>query len=44
VPVQGGIVLDITALDAIEWLKGPLVRVGSGCKMHLIDAETRKQG
>ena len=44
VPVQGGIILDMTALDAIEWQKGPLVRVGSGRKMHLIDAETRKQG
>src|SRR6516164_1570509 len=44
VPVQGGIVLDMTALDVIEWQKGPLVRVGSGCKMHFIDAETRKQG
>jgi FAD/FMN-containing dehydrogenase len=44
VPVQGGIVLEMTALDSIEWQKGPLVRVGSGCKMHFIDAETRKQG
>lgn len=44
VPVQGGIVLDMTALDAIEWQNGPMVRVGSGRKMHLIDAETRKQG
>jgi FAD/FMN-containing dehydrogenase len=44
VPVQGGIVLDMTALDTIEWQKGSLVRVGSGRKMHLIDAETRKQG
>jgi FAD/FMN-containing dehydrogenase len=44
VPVQGGIILDMTALDAIEKQNGPLVRVGSGRKMHLIDAETRKQG
>jgi FAD/FMN-containing dehydrogenase len=44
VPVRGGIVLDIAALDAIEWQKGALVRVGAGRKMHLIDAETRKQG
>jgi FAD/FMN-containing dehydrogenase len=44
VPVQGGVVLDMSNLRAIEWQKGALVRVGSGCKMHLIDAETRKQG
>jgi FAD/FMN-containing dehydrogenase len=44
VPVQGGVVLDMSALNAIEWQKGPLLRVGSGRKMHLIDAETRKQG
>jgi FAD/FMN-containing dehydrogenase len=44
VPVQSGAVLDTTALDAIEWQKGPVVRVSSGRKMHLIDAETRKQG
>lgn len=44
VPVEGGVVLDMTPLDAIEWQKGALVRVASGRKMHLIDAETRKQG
>ncbi|HTV28023.1 MAG TPA: FAD-binding oxidoreductase [Xanthobacteraceae bacterium] len=44
VPVQGGVVLDVSALNAIEWQKGALLRVGAGRKMHLIDAETRKQG
>jgi FAD/FMN-containing dehydrogenase len=44
VPVQGGVVLDMSALNAIEWQKGALLRVGAGRKMHLIDAETRKQG
>lgn len=44
VPVRGGIVLDMAALDAIEWQRGGLVRVGAGRKMHLIDAETRKNG
>ena len=44
VPVQGGVVLDMSALSAIEWQKGALLRVGAGRKMHLIDAETRKQG
>jgi FAD/FMN-containing dehydrogenase len=44
VPVKGGIVLDMVALDAIEWQRGGLVRVGAGRKMHLIDTETRKNG
>jgi FAD/FMN-containing dehydrogenase len=44
VPVQGGAVLDMSGLTAIEWQKGALLRVGSGRKMHQIDAETRKQG
>jgi FAD/FMN-containing dehydrogenase len=44
VPVRGGVVLDISGLTAIEWQKGARLRVGSGRKMHLIDAETRKHG
>jgi FAD/FMN-containing dehydrogenase len=44
VPVRGGIVLDMAALDTIDWQRGALVRVGAGRKMHLIDAETRKSG
>jgi FAD/FMN-containing dehydrogenase len=44
VPVQGGAVLDVSGLNAIEWQKGARLRVGAGCKMHQIDAETRKQG
>jgi len=44
VPVRGGVVLDMTALNTIEWQKGALLRVGAGRKMHLIDAETRKHG
>jgi FAD/FMN-containing dehydrogenase len=44
VPVQGGVVLDMSPLSEIEWQKGPLLRVGAGRKMHHIDAETRKQG
>ena len=44
VPVQGGVILDMTALDAIAWQKGALLRVGAGRKMSEIDAETRKHG
>ena len=44
VPVEGGVVLDISGLDAIEWQNGAMLRVGAGRKMHHIDAETRKSG
>lgn len=44
VPVNGGVILDTAALDAMEWQRGALVRVGAGRKMHLIDAETRNHG
>lgn len=44
VPLEGGVLLDLTALTAIEWVKPGLVRVGAGAKMHDIDAELRPQG
>ena len=44
VPVQGGVVLDMMGLDAIEWQDGALLRVGAGRKMNLIDAATREHG
>jgi FAD/FMN-containing dehydrogenase len=44
VPVEGGVVLDIGGLDAIEWQNGAMMRVGAGRRMHHIDAETRKSG
>ena len=44
VPLEGGVILDVTALDAIEWIRPGLVRVGAGRKMVAVDAETRPQG
>src|SRR5262249_46347400 len=44
VPVQGGVVLDMKGLSAIEWQKGALLRVGAGRKMVDIDVETRVRG
>jgi FAD/FMN-containing dehydrogenase len=43
-PVQGGVVLDMSALSAIEWRKGARIRVGAGRKIVDIDEETRKDG
>ena len=44
VPLEGGVLLDITALDAIEWARPGLLRVGAGAKMNAIDAGLRPSG
>jgi FAD/FMN-containing dehydrogenase len=44
VPLEGGVLLDITGLDAVEWQKPGLIRVQAGAKMHDIDAATRPYG
>jgi FAD/FMN-containing dehydrogenase len=44
VPLHGGIVVDLTALDAIEWQRPGMLRVGPGRRMIDIDGETRPQG
>lgn len=44
VPLEGGVLLDLTGLDAIEWIRPGLVRVGPGARMHLLDAALRREG
>ena len=44
VPLQGGVVLDMTALDTIEWQRPGMLRVGPGRKLIDIDRETRPEG
>ncbi len=44
VPLEGGIVLDMSALIAIECLRGGALRVAAGKKMIDIDAETAASG
>jgi FAD/FMN-containing dehydrogenase len=44
VPLCGGVLLDITKLEAIEWHRPGLVRVGVGAKMNAIDAELKASG
>jgi FAD/FMN-containing dehydrogenase len=44
VPLEGGVLLDITQLNVIEWQKPGLIRVQAGAKMHDIDAQTRPNG
>ncbi len=44
VPLDGGIVLDMTALDAIEWQRAGMVRVGPGRRLIELDRATRPGG
>ena len=44
VPLAGGIVLDMTGLDAIEWVRPGQVRVQAGRKLVDIDDVTRGEG
>ena len=41
VPLHGGVVLDVTGLDALEWRRGEVVRVGPGLRMNKLDEELR---
>jgi len=44
VPLEGGVLLDITRLSAIEWHKPGVLRVQAGAKMHEVDAALRPHG
>jgi FAD/FMN-containing dehydrogenase len=44
VPLHGGVLLDVTQLDAIEWIKPGRVRVGAGAKMNAMDAQLQPAG
>jgi FAD/FMN-containing dehydrogenase len=44
VPLEGGVLLDITALAAIEWIKPGIIRLGAGAKMNHVDAELQPLG
>ncbi|MBR0752166.1 FAD-binding oxidoreductase [Bradyrhizobium jicamae] len=44
VPLEGGVLLDISGLDGIEWIKHGIVRVGAGAKMNVIDAAAQPEG
>jgi FAD/FMN-containing dehydrogenase len=44
VPLQGGLILDMIALDAVGPVRDGIVRVGAGAKMRDIDDAVRPQG
>lgn len=44
VPLRGGVLLDMLALDGTRWVKPGLIRVGVGAKLNTIDAELQPRG
>jgi FAD/FMN-containing dehydrogenase len=44
VPLNGGVLLDVSRLESIEWIKPGVVRVGAGAKMNAIDVAAQAQG
>ncbi|MCJ2542084.1 FAD-binding oxidoreductase [Thermostichus vulcanus] len=44
VPLEGGVVLDITRMQSILWTKGGIMRVQPGVKLMAMEKEARKTG
>jgi FAD/FMN-containing dehydrogenase len=44
VPLQGGVILDMSRLTAIRWMRPGMVRVEAGAKLAAIDRQTREIG
>lgn len=43
-PLHGGIVVDLTGLSGVRWIKGGVVRALAGTRMFDLQTETLKQG
>lgn len=44
VPLHGGVVLDVSGLDTVEWQRGERVRTGPGIRMNRLDEALRPSG
>jgi FAD/FMN-containing dehydrogenase len=44
IPLEGGIILDVTRMTAVKWVKPGLARVEPGVKMAALDKQTREIG
>lgn len=44
IPLEGGVILDLTKMTAIKWMKPGLLRVEAGAKLAAIDKQTREIG
>ena len=43
-PLQGGVILETTAMDRLKWLEGGVICVEPGLKMIDLEAQTKPQG
>ncbi len=44
IPLEGGVILDMTRMTAVKWIKPGIVCVEPGAKMAAIDKQTRETG
>ncbi len=44
VPLEGGVILDVTRMTAVKWIKPGVVCVEPGAKMAALDKQTRETG
>ncbi|MBD1825840.1 FAD-binding oxidoreductase [Cyanobacteria bacterium FACHB-DQ100] len=44
IPLEGGVILDLTRMTAVKWMKPGLLRVEAGAKLAAIDKQTREIG
>jgi FAD/FMN-containing dehydrogenase len=44
IPLEGGVILDISRMQAVKWVKPGLARVEAGAKLIAIDKQTREIG
>src|SRR5689334_2315891 len=44
VPLEGGVLLDLSEMKKIEWQRGGIIRCEPGLKMNELDAATRPNG
>ncbi|MBV8837811.1 MAG: FAD-binding oxidoreductase [Alphaproteobacteria bacterium] len=44
IPLRGGAIVDMTALDRLVWIKGPVLRAECGIRLAAIDQATRPHG
>ena len=44
IPLQGGVILDLTKMNAVKWIKPGLACVEPGAKLAAIDKQTRETG
>lgn len=44
VPLQGGVILDMSKMQAVKWVKPGMARVEAGIKLAVLDKHTRESG